>query len=216
MVRIAGLDPGMQKDSFALVIIETENNRIKVKAAYSWLGKSYLEVERKIAELHKTNPCDYYIVEQNNVGIHVIQSLRHNHDIPNIIPVTTAKDIKEPDKRPNTMDKNEMTRWILTQIEKGELVFPSLSTSKYISELKRQLSIFEEQRTSTGSVRYSAPSGEHDDLVMAMMLACWWAQKNMESAFVMINPHRISDNDKFRALNEENDQGLTGLRWMQK
>lgn len=216
MVRIAGLDPGMRRDSFALVIIETETNRIKIKAAYSWLGKSYLEVEKKIAELHNTKPCEYYIVEQNNVGIHVIQSLRQNHDISNIIPVTTSKDIKEPDKRPNTMDKNEMTRWILTQIEKGELIFPSLSTSKYISELKRQLSIFEEQRTSTGSVRYSAPSGEHDDLVMALMLACWWAQKSMNVPYVMINANRLSYNDKIKDLNEEHEHGLTGLRWEQK
>ena len=216
MTRIAGIDPGMQKDSFALVIIETEDGKIKVKLAYSWRGKSYLEVEKKIAKLHDTSPCDYYIVEQNNVGIHVIESLRHNHDIPNIVPVTTSKDLKEPGKKPNTMDKNEMTRWTLTQIEKGELVFPSLSTSKHISELKRQLSIFEEQRTSTGSVRYSAPNGEHDDYVMALMLACWWAEKSAVKP-VMIIADRLSNNDdKISRLNEEYDQGLTGLRWEQK
>lgn len=205
----------MQKDSFALVIIEAESNKIKVKAAYSWRGKSYLEVEKKIAELHNTNSCDYYIVEQNNVGIHVIQSLRQNHDIPNIVPVTTSKDLREPDKKPNTMDKNEMTRWILTQIEKGELVFPSLSTSKHITELKRQLSIFEEQRTSTGSVRYSAPNGEHDDYVMALMLACWHAQKSMIEP-VMIIADRLSTNDIIDQLNKEHDQGRTGLRWERK
>lgn len=216
MTRIVGIDPGMQKDSFAIVIIETDDEKIKVKATYSWRGKSYLEVEKKIAELHNSNPCDYYVVEQNNTGTHVIQNLRQLHNIPNIIPVFTSKDIKEPGKHPHTMDKNEMVRWMLTKKEKKELEFPPITASKHMQELRRQMSNFGEQKTRTGSMKYTAPNGEHDDYVMALMLACWWAEKSMVEPVMIIADRLSSSNDKISRLNEEYDQGLTGLRWEQK
>lgn len=41
--------------------------------------------------------------------------------------------------------------------------------------LQRELQEFRAQFNSTGYAQYGAPSGEHDDLVLALSLALWWA-----------------------------------------
>ena len=173
--RIVGLDPGKQKDSFAMVTITIRDKKIYVLGAKGWLGKAYIQVEQELAEIHQLYPADLYVVEINNTGDHVFEELRFKKHLP-VTGVTTSKDIKNRKKHPDTMDKNEMVKWMLAMMQQGRLIFPD-KDSPATAELKRQLSIFAEKKTDAGSVSYGAEGKEHDDFVMALMLACFAAKK---------------------------------------
>ena len=67
-MRIAGIDSGKRKDSFAFVGIEIKNDNIFVVGVKTWLGRNYLEVENLIANIHDSKPFYYYVVEINNTG----------------------------------------------------------------------------------------------------------------------------------------------------
>ena len=86
-MRIAGIDSGKKKDSFAFVGIEIKNDNIYVIGCKTWLGRNYIDVENLIANIHDTKPFDYYVVEINNTGEHVFEELKYRHKIPNVIPI---------------------------------------------------------------------------------------------------------------------------------
>jgi hypothetical protein len=174
MVRIAGIDPGKQKSSFAFVGIKVEDDTVFIEGARAWQGKAYLAIEQELVQIHQRFRFDFYVVEQNNTGVHVIEVLR-SKNLP-VISVFTSKDIKNPRFGSNVMDKNDMVKWMLIKIKEKKIVFPQFD-DKYTKELKRQLSIFEEKKTEAGTLSYSAPSSEQDDYVMALMLACFYARE---------------------------------------
>ena len=70
-MRIAGIDSGKQRDSFAFVGIEIKNDSIYVLGVKTWIGRKYIEVEELIAEIHEKKPFNFYVVEINNTGEHV-------------------------------------------------------------------------------------------------------------------------------------------------
>jgi hypothetical protein len=173
-MRIAGIDPGKQKDSFFFVGTEIKDKKIYVLGAREWKGRAYLDVENDISGIHEKKPFDYYVVERNNTGEHVIEVLTRNHNLP-VLPVFTTRDIKDPKKiySPRMMDKMEMVKFMLILINDHRLVFPTPPTPE-TRELERQMSIFAEHKTElTGKVSYQAEGSEHDDAVMALMLACF-------------------------------------------
>ena len=94
-MRIAGIDSGKKKDSFAFVGIEVRQNNIYVVGVKTWIRRNYLEVENLISNIHNTKPFDYYSVEINNTGEHVFEELKYRHRIPNIIPVFTTREVKD-------------------------------------------------------------------------------------------------------------------------
>lgn len=176
MVRVIGLDPGKQRDSFGIVAIEKKNEKIYVKNAQRVLGKRYIDVENYIAELHQKYHYDQYILEINNTGEHVFEVLKDVKKLP-VIPVFTTSDIKDIKKKMDTrtMDKKDMVKRMAHQFQNGQIIFPK-KTNPEIEQLKTQLAIFSEHITEAGNVSYYAEGTEHDDLVMALMLACWFVK----------------------------------------
>ncbi len=172
-MRIAGLDPGKQRDSFAFVGTKVENKAIYVLGAKRWLGRAYLDVEKEIASIHTSQPFTYYVVERNNTGEHVIEVLKRNYSLP-VLAVTTGRELKTKEKiySPKVMDKNEMVKYMIVLIQEKKLIFPKIKTME-LTELDRQMSIFAEHKTDAGKFTYHAEGQEHDDLVMALMLACF-------------------------------------------
>ena len=173
-MRIAGIDSGKRKDSFAFVGIEIKKDNVFVIGVKTWLGRNYLEVENLIANIHATKPFDYYVVEINNTGEHVFEELKYRHKIPNVIPTFTARETKDQSKinSGRVMPKNQMVLWLARMFQNNRIKFPKHS-NKDIDELKRQISIFSEVITEAGQVSYRAEGNEHDDTVMALMLACF-------------------------------------------
>lgn len=183
-IKIGASDPGKQRDAWGFVGIQVKPPYIEVLGAQRWLGRAYLKVEQKIAEIHHKFKFDYEVVEINNTGLHAYEVLRFVKQLP-IIGVTTSKDLN-PDRFPKntviqnkfpTMDKNDMVRWLLREKDAGFLLFPEdEKLTPELRELQRQLGGFVEHKTDAGTIRYSAEGEDHDDLVMALILACWLAR----------------------------------------
>ena len=176
MVRVIGLDPGKQRDSFGIVAIEKRDGKIYVKNAQRVLGKRYIDVENYVASLHEKYRYDYYILEVNNTGEHVFEVLKDVKGLP-VIPVFTTSDVKDLKKKMDgrTMDKKDMVKRMAHQFQLGEIIFPKKSNPE-LEQLKTQLAIFSEHITEAGNVSYYAEGTEHDDLVMALMLCCWYVK----------------------------------------
>jgi|TARA_R110002074_G_scaffold199829_1_gene367623 hypothetical protein len=186
-MRIAGIDSGKQRDSFAFVGIEIKNDCIYVKGVKTWLGRKYIEVENLIAKIHDKSPFDYYVVEINNTGEHVFEELKYRHKIPNVIPTFTSANVKDQSKinSGRVMPKNQMVWFMARMFQSNRIKFPKTS-NKDIEELKRQIAIFSEHITEAGNVSYRAEGQEHDDTVMALMLAVFIGRnyiKNIDGFF---------------------------------
>jgi len=201
-MRIAGIDSGKKKDSFAFVGIEIKNNNIRIIGVKTWLGRNYLEVENLISEIHDSTPFNYYVVEINNTGEHVFEELKYRHHIPNVIPTFTTRETKDQSKinSGRVMPKNQMVVWMARMFQNNRIKFPKHS-NKDIDELKRQISIFSEIITESGSASYRAEGNEHDDTVMALMLACFIG-RNFIKGMDGFNQDLQVVNKKFTEVNE--------------
>lgn len=179
-VRIAGLDPGKQQDYFAMVGIEVEKNIIKIIGAAQWLHKEYDEVEDEIEMIHNTitkKPFNHIIVETNQVGWAEVSALK-KRGLP-VIPITTVgKEITDLKKRllGNSMVKNDMVKWIRRRLLTGQILFPEQHSSGTL-KLYNQLPKFAKKITEAGNISYGAQGKEKDDLVMALILACYYARR---------------------------------------
>ncbi len=182
-MRIAGIDSGKQRDSFAFVGIEVKDNNIYVLGVKTWLGRKYIEVENLISGIHRKQPFDFYCVEINNTGEHVYEELKYRHKIPNVIPTFTTREVKDQSKinSGRVMPKNQMVVWMARMFQQNRIRFPS-GTNKHIEELKRQIAIFSEHVTEAGNVSYYAEGTEHDDTVMGLMLACFIGRNYIKGA----------------------------------
>ena len=182
-MRIAGIDSGKMRDSFAFVGIEIKNNNIHVLGVKTWLGRKYIEVENLISKIHDEKPFNYYVVEINNTGEHVFEELKYRHHIPNVIPTFTTRETKDQSKinTGRVMPKNQMVWFMARMFQQNRIKFPK-TTNKDVEELKRQIAIFSEHITEAGNVSYRAEGTEHDDTVMALMLACFIGRSFIKDA----------------------------------
>ena len=180
LVRICGCDPGKQRDSFALcsLVVDPSENTIFVEYAMRWLRVDYLKVEEQIANLHKQAKWLNIYVEQNNTGEHVIEVLKKQYGMP-VKAITTYGKMSDTKKhhQVKSMSKPEMVFWYLKAKQKHLVKFPRNSKNHHMKELERQISIFSEHKTDAGNAVYQAPGEEHDDLVMALLIACFAARK---------------------------------------
>ena len=199
-MRIAGIDSGKQRDSFAFVGIEIKNNDIYVLGDKTWIQRKYIEVENLIANIHDTKPFDFYVVEVNNTGEHVYEELKYRHKIPNVIPVFTTATVKDQMKiaTGKAMPKNQMVIYMARMFQDNRIKFPS-KTNKHIEELKRQISNFAEHITEAGNASYYAEGTEHDDTVMALMLA------------IFIGRHYIKYQEGFSTQLKVESKKFTGI-----
>jgi len=192
--RIAGLDPGRQRDSFAMAGLEIRPNTFGIMSMYiigaaQWLHKDYEDVEAEVAVIHKTTvrrPFNYIAVETNNSGLHVVSQLRRVHHLP-ILPINTVGKVTDPKKilEGNSMAKNDMVQWLQRVIQNTvnhkpttpHLYFPdAANSSPGVEKLRNQLPKFTRKLTDAGNLSYSAQGREHDDLVMALLLAAYVAR----------------------------------------
>ena len=199
-MRIAGIDSGKQRDSFAFVGIEIKNNDIYVLGVKTWIQRRYIEVENLIENIHDTKPFDFYVVEVNNTGEHVYEELKYSHKIPNVIPVFTTATVKDQMKiaTGKAMPKNQMVIYMARIFQDNRIKFPS-KTNKHIEELKRQISNFAEHITEAGNASYYAEGTEHDDTVMALMLA------------IFIGRHYIKYQEGFSTQLKVESKKFTGI-----
>lgn len=178
--RIAGIDPGKMQSGFAMVGIEVEDNVIYIIGARQWKHQDYNDVEEAVAEIHNTvvkRPFNHIAVERNNTGVHVIENMLREHALP-ILPINTGSKLMKQKTiiKGNTMDKNDMVGWVKRMLKMEKIVFP-IEDSEGTKQLRAQLPKFTRHITDAGNVAYRAQGKQNDDLVMALILACYVARR---------------------------------------
>jgi hypothetical protein len=207
-LRIAGLDPGKRKDSFAMVVTEVADNEVKIKGVKLWNHRKYIEVEKEIALIQETRPMDFWVLEINNTGEHVFEALVYQRRMTNIIPVFTSRELKDQVKiaAGKVMSKNEIVRFCLKLSQNSRegkkpcITFPK-DPSRPMQELERQWALFAEKTTEAGNTTYSAEGDEHDDATMALILAVWLGRHYLERDIESHKPTVSSKN--FRNYNKD-------------
>lgn len=175
MVKILALDPGKIADSFGVVGIEPIKDEIHIRLAKRWLGRNYTDVVNKIIAIHVRQNFDHIVLEMNNTG-QVVKELFDAKGVKTI-PVTTVGKVTDPKKKVSlkAMEKKEIALWFLRMKTDHKIKFHGTNDPD-VKELMRQIQIFAEHRPQTdygtGNFKYSAPGEEHDDMVMALLLAC--------------------------------------------
>jgi phage FluMu gp28-like protein len=76
-----------------------------------------------------------------------------------------AQQVRAQGYKFTNVSKRQLIEGLSVSIERGEISFPE------IPELINELSIFSFEQSETGTIKYSAPSGMHDDIVIALALA---------------------------------------------
>jgi len=210
-IKIAACDPGKIRDSFGFVIIEVKDGKIYLRGAERWLGRPYKKIVEKIVQYNEEFEFNRIVVERNNVGESVIERFKLEHKI-RVMPVFTSKNLKDEKKirSQKTMDKNEMVNFIASLKQEHKIRFPKYC-SKDMKELKRQISIFAEHRTESGQISYYAEGKEHDDLVMAFMLACFVGRRFLRGRPKCVVKHVKFSHDRYDYLGSGIPQGAQHL-----
>jgi phage FluMu gp28-like protein len=112
--------------------------------------------EQKILELAtKYNNADI-LLDQGMVGDMILENLQRRY-----------KGKVEGIKFTND-NKTDMINKLSNLIEKGQIKYPIS-----LGVLRDELKIYGYERLASGKLRMNAPSGYHDDCVIALGLACW-------------------------------------------
>lgn len=116
--------------------------------------------QRRIAETAKRYNNAFCIIDATGVGDPIVQTLQR-------------AGINVKGVRFNAQNKRQMVESLMVMLENEEISFPSHP------EIIHELSIFTAEQSMAG-VKYNAPSGAHDDIVMSFCLAV----QHMRSGFM--------------------------------
>ena len=162
-----GLDLGQKRDYSALVVVERiERDRLTVRYIERMpLGTPYpavVERVREIVRCHELSGRCALAVDATGVGAPVVDMLRTARLGCDLMPVTITGGAKESSGH---VPKRDLLAGVEVLLEKGHLkIGRGLRES---ARLGRELL----------AMRTGKDSGEHDDLVFALSLACWRARE---------------------------------------
>ena len=169
----------------------------------------YEKIEHDVARLHLDFKWTRIICEVNNIGEHVYETMLRKYALP-VRPVTTVhklsgdrvkKSAKERLRR--SMPKNEMVLFFLKLKKLHRIKFPS-GPNADMKQLMHQIAAFAEKKTESGNVTYAAPGSEHDDGVLALLMALFEARNLLENASpAVVGPAYVQDHVSIYEMGEE-------------
>ena len=159
------------------------NNRVTMPcvALKLWpLGTDYGDIIKDVLDL----PADFIVVDFGGVGRPVVDEMRRTATARKyagkIRPVqlisSSARASRKQEARGAhyNVPKIDVVSSIILAQQRKELVLPAVpETDKLLSQLKT----FQMKITKAANFTLSHISGAHDDLVIALGLACWYSQR---------------------------------------
>ena len=168
---IGGGDLGKYKDFTVLMIADLATNEIVFYKRFNKLDWDYQKVV--IADsLKKYNDAVMYI-DSTGVGDPIVEDLQRQG--------CNVKAFKF-----SLQTKKQAIENLMKMVDDAAIGIPNLP------EVKHEFEIFGYEQTAFGNIRYSAPDGQHDDIVIATALCAWGLDKNI-SAGVVGTPEPLYD-----------------------
>ena len=198
-----GLDLGQARDYTALAIVERRESVLNERDPVTWewrrrtdymvrwatrlpLGTPYLEVAENVGDLLRTPEFNgrrpALIVDATGVGTGVVELLRRARLGCNLVPVTITGGIKpRQDDGMWLVPKKDLIVGVQLMLEAGELVIAeNLEAGQTLVKELRGMRV---KINVAGHETYEAwREGTHDDLVLAVSLACWYATRTKRNS----------------------------------
>lgn len=114
------------------------------------------------------------VIDQTGVGRPVVDSFRQAGLRPIAVTITAG----DSEGRGEGFDEWRVAKSVLVSRLQALLHAGELKIAKGLAEaevLGWELQDFRATVTDTGTWRFGARSGRHDDLVLALVIGCWWA-----------------------------------------
>jgi hypothetical protein len=142
------------------------------------LGTAYPTVVQHVADLIARPPlrrgCDL-LIDETGVGRAVGDIFEHAGMQPQRVTITAGNEATEHEERRWHVAKGILVSSLDARLSTGELRFAaSLAESAALAD---ELKDFRRHVGAAGRATYSARAGKHDDLVLAVAIATWWASK---------------------------------------
>ena len=186
-----GIDPGQRRDHTALAVVERRDlprafqapifSGLLVRHAERVpLGTPYPSVVQRIREVTESDELPgrcTIAVDATGVGAPVVDSLRAARLDCEIAAVRITSGEREQQHGNSwNVPKRDLIAGVQVLLERGELKIAR--RMKEAGALTRELMNIRMVNGANGRVRLGAEgSGEHDDLAIALALACWRAKR---------------------------------------
>jgi hypothetical protein len=187
-----GLDLGQQKDSTAIAIVEVAHAPDPVRPARQCnhygvrhlerlpLGTSYPAVVERVSGLIRTPPLpgSPLAVDQTGVGRPVVDLLRQATLPCRLVPVTiTFGGLAHQEGRDWRVPKKDLVGVLLVLLQSDRLRM-NRKKIPLAEVLAKELANFRVKVTANANETFeSLRESDHDDLVLALALACWAAER---------------------------------------
>jgi hypothetical protein len=179
---IIGLDLGQTHDFTALAVLARMPGTDTLALPHLQrflLHTPYPDIVASVARLAGTPQLRDapLVVDQTGVGRPVVDLLRNAVGARRIIPVTitSGQTVSVQSDGSRHVPKKDLVTCMVSLLEDRRLkVARDLAEAR---TLTNELLNFKMQITPAANITYGAwRSGQHDDLVLAVALACWWAE----------------------------------------
>lgn len=188
----SGLDLGTAKDFTALAVLDrlplgdqsTKRRwRYECRWLQTWeLGKSYVDIAKGVKQLFDKPQLKSttLVADYTGVGRPVVDQLRANRTQARIIPVlTTGGKLVHKDEKTGTWNvpKTELVSTLQVLLQAGLVKIDSrlLLADRLTKELQDYRVTITRARNETFGTETDS---QHDDLVFALMLACWLGERD--------------------------------------
>jgi hypothetical protein len=140
------------------------------------LGTSYPDIVAHVREVLARPPlrddCDL-VIDESGVGRAVGDMFDAAGSRPVRVSITAGTDATRQDGRRWNVGKALLISGVDARLHSGELRFASdLGEAHALAD---ELKDFRRHLTAAGQATYQARTGKHDDLVLAVAIALWWA-----------------------------------------
>jgi hypothetical protein len=182
---VLGLDLGQTRDFTALAVLERQPVTAAEKPDFALrhlrrfpLGTSYTAIVSVVTTLRRTGPlcAAPLIVDQTGVGRAVVDGLRQAAGGVVPVTITGGHSVTVTDDGSWHVPKKELVTGLQVVLQSQRLQIarglPEAAT------LVRELQQFQVKITASTHETFGVwRAGQHDDLVLAVALACWWAER---------------------------------------
>ena len=151
---LMGVDLAKYQDFTVICIVKRSNGHLVAFDRFNQINWS-LQEQRILNLANKYKPSIW--IDQGQVGDAILEDL--NRKYGNIRGIKFTNE-----------NKTDMVNYLSNKIEKHDISYPE------IPELINELRIYEYEALPSGRLRMNAPSGKHDDCVIALGLAVWQLQ----------------------------------------
>ena len=148
----AGIDTGLNNDYSVLHILDESGRTVKLDRIN---GLPLESITQRFERILQPYGCRNILIETNGIGESMYQLMKSR--VPNVKPFLMTNESKQ-------QGIQQLIRGIQEQI----FEFPS---KELLPEFYNEFAAFTYKQLGTGRLQFGAPSGYHDDIVIATMLA---------------------------------------------